>query len=60
MTLSKETILEKVWGYDTDASDNHVEVYISFLRKKLKNLQSNVAIQTLRGVGYTTRVNDDV
>ncbi|OCN04579.1 DNA-binding response regulator [Erysipelotrichaceae bacterium MTC7] len=49
---TKELLLDKVWGYESDASFNHVEVYISFLRKKLKYVQSHTAIQTLRGVGY--------
>ncbi|MFF0830232.1 response regulator transcription factor [Brevibacillus sp. NPDC003359] len=49
---SKDSIIEKIWGYDTDAEDNHVEVYISFLRKKLTSLKSCVSIQTKRGVGY--------
>ena len=50
--ISKEELLEKVWGYDSDAEYNHVEVYISFLRKKLLHIHSNVTIQTVRGVGY--------
>ena len=49
---TKELLLDKVWGYDSDASFNHVEVYISFLRKKLKYLSSTTIIQTIRGVGY--------
>ena len=57
---SKDSILEKVWGYDTDADYNHVEVYISFLRKKLSHLKSKVSIHTVRGVGYTLKENDDV
>ncbi len=54
--ISKETIIEKLWGYDTEAEDNHVEVYISFLRKKLSNIKANVFIQTLRGSGYTLKL----
>lgn len=50
--VSKEEILVKIWGYDTDAEYNNVEVYISLLRKKLKSLQSKVNISTVRGVGY--------
>jgi DNA-binding response OmpR family regulator len=49
---SKEMIIEKLWGYDSEADDNHVEVYISFLRKKLIFLKSEVVIKTMRGVGY--------
>jgi DNA-binding response OmpR family regulator len=48
----KELIIEKLWGFDSEAGDNHVEVYVSFLRKKLAFLQSGVGIQTVRGVGY--------
>jgi two-component system, OmpR family, response regulator ArlR len=49
---SKELIIEKLWGFDSDAEHNHVEVYISFLRKKLIFLNSTVSINTVRGVGY--------
>ncbi|MBQ8979113.1 MAG: helix-turn-helix domain-containing protein, partial [Oscillospiraceae bacterium] len=40
-------------GYDSEAEDNNVEVYVSFLRKKLAFLGSGVSIRTLRGIGYT-------
>ena len=50
--VSKETLLVKVWGYESDAEDNNVEVYISFLRKKLDHLRSQVRIKTIRMVGY--------
>lgn len=49
---SKELIIEKLWGFDSDVEYNHVEVYISFLRKKLNFLNSDVKINTVRGVGY--------
>lgn len=48
----KEKIIEKLWGYDSSASSNHVEVYISFLRKKLESIGSAVIIITHRGAGY--------
>ncbi len=51
--LSKEMLIEKVWGYDSEAEYNNVEVYISFLRKKLVHLKSSVCIKTIRGVGYS-------
>lgn len=51
-SLSSDAIIEKVWGYDSEAEDNHVHVYISFLRKKLATLESNVKIKTIRNVGY--------
>lgn len=52
MASSKELIIEKIWGFDSDAEYNHVEVYISFLRKKLQFLEACVSINTLRGIGY--------
>ena len=50
--VTKEQILVKVWGYDSQAEDNNVEVYISFLRRKLTHLHSTVKIKTLRMLGY--------
>lgn len=52
MVMTKETLLLKIWGYESDAEDNNVEVYISFLRKKLEHLRSRVKIKTIRMVGY--------
>ena len=49
---SKEMIIEKLWGFDSEAESNHVEVYVSFLRKKLKYVNSDVSINAVRGVGY--------
>lgn len=53
LVCSKEQIIEKLWGFDSEAEANHVEVYISFLRKKLAFVHSKAAINTVRGVGYT-------
>lgn len=50
--LSKERIIEKLWGYDTDATDNHVETHVSLLRKKLRQISSQSSIRGIRGVGY--------
>lgn len=50
--FTKEKLIEKVWGFDSDAEYNNVEVYISFLRKKLNYLDSKVSIKTSRGLGY--------
>lgn len=50
--LTKEHLLLKLWGYESNAEDNNVEVYISFLRKKLDYLRSSVRIKTIRMVGY--------
>lgn len=52
MVTSKDIIIEKIWGFDSEAQANHVEVYISFLRKKLASIHSKVAIRTIRGLGY--------
>ena len=52
MTVSKETLIEKVWGASSSAEDNNVEAYVSFLRKKLAFLKSTVQIETLRRAGY--------
>ena len=54
--VPKEDIIARVWGLDSDAEDNNVEVYISFLRKKLSFLESNVSIGTVRKVGYYLEV----
>jgi len=50
--VTKEDLLLKVWGADSNAEDNNVEVYISFLRKKFSFLDSNVTIETIRKIGY--------
>lgn len=51
-TISKEQLIARVWGVDSDAEDNNVEAYISFLRKKLHFLESKTEIITLRKIGY--------
>ncbi len=51
-TVQKDYILAHVWGADMVAEDNYVEVYMSYLRKKLKSLNSKVKIKTIRGLGY--------
>ena len=56
--LSKEAILTKVWGYDSDAVENHVEVYVGFLRKKLSSIGSNVKIEAIRRLGYHLEVDE--
>ena len=52
MVVPKEEIILKVWGADSNAEDNNVEVYISFLRKKLHFLESAANIATVRKIGY--------
>ena len=54
----KEAILEKVWGYDSNAVENHVEVYVGFLRKKLASIGSNVKIEAVRRLGYRLEVEN--
>ena len=54
--VGEETLLARVWGYDTEAVDNHVEVYVAFLRKKLKNIGSNIHIEAVRRMGYHLEV----
>lgn len=51
--VTREQIAEKIWGFDSEAEYNNVEVYISFLRKKLAFVGSGVKIKAVRGVGYT-------
>lgn len=55
--VSKEMILQKVWGNERDAVENNVEIYISFLRKKFKFLKTNVSIITMRHFGYCLQIN---
>lgn len=52
LAASKDEMINKLWGYDSKAEYNNVEVYISFLRKKLTHLGSRVRIATVRGKGY--------
>ena len=51
-TLPKETIFDRVWGYESETDTSTVEVYISFLRKKLAFIGSGIRIRAVRGVGY--------
>lgn len=56
---TKEDLIVKVWGYDSNAVDNNVEVYISFLRKKLDFIETRVEIVSLRKIGYRLGVKKD-
>ncbi len=51
-TIKKETIYEKIWGYDSEIESNSLEAYISYLRKKLSKLSEHLQLKTVRGVGY--------
>jgi len=50
--LPKERFIEKIWGFDSEAEYNNIEVYISFLRKKLSSIKSRAHIRSVRGAGY--------
>lgn len=50
--VNREILANKIWGYNSEAEYNNVEVYVSFLRKKLKLLKSKVKIKAIRGIGY--------
>lgn len=57
--LSKEMIYDKVWGIDNDSISNNLEAYLSFIRKKLKLINSNVQIKALRNLGYKMEYKDE-
>lgn len=57
--LPKEVILARVWGYDSNAVENHVEVYVGFLRKKLASIGSNLRIVAIRRLGYHLEVDSE-
>jgi len=59
MTITKDAMIINVWGVESDATDNNVEVYISFLRKKLKFLKSKVTIKNIQRIGYRLEAGDD-
>ncbi len=58
-TINKEKFIEKIWGYDTEAEYNTIEVYLSFLRRKLNLVGSKVEIKSIRGIGYVLGNNND-
>ena len=57
--IPKEILLARVWGFETNAVENHVEVYMAFLRKKLRSIGSNVQISAIRRMGYHLELLDD-
>ena len=57
--LSRDTLLERIWGYESDAEYNNVEVYITFIRRKLKLVDSKVNIKAVRGIGYKLEERND-
>ena len=54
--MNREILANKIWGYNSEAEYNNVEVYVSFLRRKLKILKTNVKIKAVRGIGYKMEV----
>ena len=57
--LSKSAIISYVWGLESNAVENHVEVYVAILRKRLSSIGSNVKIVSIRGLGYHLEVKED-
>jgi DNA-binding response OmpR family regulator len=57
--LTKEQILERVWGFDSEVEMNAVEIYIYYIRKKLNKLKSGISIDTIRGVGYCLKEDNN-
>lgn len=57
--VNREILANKIWGYNSEAEYNNVEVYLSFLRKKLKLLKSKVKIKAVRGIGYKLEEEND-
>lgn len=56
---TRESLIEKIWGYESEAEYNNVEVYITFLRRKLNLLKSRVRIKAVRGIGYKLEEEND-
>lgn len=57
--FSTEHLMEKIWGLDSNSNIDVVWTHIGFVRKKLRNINSNVEIKTIRGAGYSMEVVDD-
>ena len=57
--VSKEFIYDYVWGMDNDLTSNNLEAFLSFLRRKLKAIDSKVNIKAVRGLGYKLEVLDE-
>ena len=55
----RENLAQRIWGYESDSEYNNVEVYITFLRRKLNLLQSKVKIKAIRGIGYKLEEEND-
>jgi DNA-binding response OmpR family regulator len=57
--LSKEQLYDKIWGINNEIESNNLEVYLSFVRKKLKAIESNVNIKSSRGLGYKMEYDNE-
>ena len=57
--ISKDQIYDKVWGLENSVESNNLEAYLSFIRKKLKIIGSNVSIKAIIGLGYKMETNHD-
>lgn len=57
-SIRKDVLLTQVWGFDSNATENNVEAYVGFLRKKLKHIRSNLKIESIRMLGYHLEVTD--
>lgn len=58
--ITKEQILDRIWGFEMDADFNNVEIYVHYLRKKLDCAAANIRIATIRGIGYCLEEVNDV
>jgi DNA-binding response OmpR family regulator len=58
--ITTETIIEKLWGWNSDTEDSHVQVQVAFLRKKLVLITKRVKIKTVRGIGYMLTLDEEV
>lgn len=57
--ISKENIFNKIWGFNSESELNCVEAYISFIRKKLKSIDANINIKSIRNMGYKMEINNE-
>lgn len=58
-SIRKDILLTQVWGYESNATENNVEAYVGFLRKKLKHIESNLKIEAIRLLGYHLEVTEE-
>ena len=59
MTMTKENLIVNIWGEDSDTTENNVEAYISFIRKKIRYLNSKVHIKNIQGIGYRPEFTEE-